>query len=128
MTKSDLDNVALAALQRNVENCKNGWSSCDQSKLTGAEAKDAKLAEHRRNVENCVDGLEPCDRSTLTTREANAVSDSVHERNSRNCMGGGAAATTALCQRQRPTASPLWSTSVTCPIARADRNRVTTRN
>ena len=54
----------------NLSACKNGWSSCERSRLTPVELAVVTLAERARNLSICRSGLSSCDQSQLTEAEA----------------------------------------------------------
>jgi hypothetical protein len=56
-------------LAQNLADCKNGWETCDRSKLSPSESDAVALARHGRNVSNCRNGYNPCDRLKLTQQE-----------------------------------------------------------
>lgn len=72
----------------NLSACKNGWPSCERSRLTLVEMTEVALAGHMRNVSNCRNGLNPCDQWKLTKVEAIAVAVAVYDRNLSNCKAG----------------------------------------
>lgn len=53
-------------LAQNLSACKNGWASCDRSKLTRTESDAVAVASHQREVSKCRDNFSSCDRSKLT--------------------------------------------------------------
>ena len=59
--------------QRNLSACRNGEDSCDNAKLTQAEATALALTEHKRNYQACLQGYGYCDPSLLTAAEASRI-------------------------------------------------------
>jgi hypothetical protein len=64
---------------QNLGDCKNGFASCDGSRLSESESADVARAEHRRNVSNCRNGYDSCDHSKLTEPEAIAWAVADHQ-------------------------------------------------
>jgi len=77
----------------NLLACKNGLSSCDQSRLTRLEARAVAVATHERQVSDCTDGICPCDPSALSERETEEVARPAPAR--------------------RPIASTAWAGAIT---------------
>jgi hypothetical protein len=75
-------------LAQNLADCKNGWESCDRSRLSESESADVARFEHRRNVASCRNGYDSCDRSKLTEPEAIALAVADHQQNVSNCKNG----------------------------------------
>src|SRR5207302_8340872 len=75
-------------LAQNLEACKSGSDSCDQSKLSAAQLTDVALAGHGRNVVNCRNGYDSCDHSKLTEPETIALAVADHQRNVSDCSDG----------------------------------------
>src|ERR671925_1453810 len=65
----------------NFSACKNGWASCDPSRLTDSQAGEVALAERRRNLTDCRTTWKSCDHSQLSKREATALAVAEHQRN-----------------------------------------------
>src|SRR5229473_3304350 len=65
----------------NLSACKNGWPSCDHSRLTLTGVTEVALAEHARNVRSCRDGLNSCDHSKLTRGGAPVWAVALYARN-----------------------------------------------
>src|SRR5438552_15984215 len=74
-----------ANLAQNLEACKSGSESCDQSKLNAAQLTDVALAGHGRNVVNCRNGYSSCDLADLTEPETIALVVAKHRRNVCDC-------------------------------------------
>ena len=72
----------------NLFACRNGWPSCDRSRLTLPEMTELALAERARNVSNCRSGLSPCEQRKLTEAESIAVAVAAYDRNVSNCTAG----------------------------------------
>ena len=51
---------------QNLSACKNGWVSCDHSKLTQTESDAVTVTDHQREVSNCRNHFSSCDHSKLT--------------------------------------------------------------
>ena len=85
--------VSLLAAQTrdhddNLSACKDGWPSCDHSKLSPAEARQVAVAERQHNVSDCRDGRPSCDASKLTLGEVRGVAAVKHDRNLSDCRSG----------------------------------------
>ena len=48
-------------LAENLTDCKNGWETCDRSRLSQSEPADVALSDHRRDVSNCRASFASCD-------------------------------------------------------------------
>src|SRR5207245_205160 len=75
-------------LAQNLANCRNGYDSCDHSKLTQQETIALALADHQQNVSDCKNGMTSCDPSRLTQAEARETSVAEHRRNIDDCQDG----------------------------------------
>jgi hypothetical protein len=75
-------------LKQNLDDCKNGWETCDRSRLSQSESAAVALADHRRNVSNCRDGFQTCDHSQLTQQETIALALANHQQNVSDCKLG----------------------------------------
>jgi hypothetical protein len=73
---------------QNLDACKTGRESCDQSKLSDAQSADSALAAHGRNVANCRNGYDSCDRSKLSEPETIALAVADHQKNVTDCKFG----------------------------------------
>jgi hypothetical protein len=91
----------------NLSACKNGWKSCERSRLTLLEMTEVALAGSARNVSNCKSGRNPCDRWKLTKAEAIATAVATYDRNVSNCKAGF-----SHCDRSRLTQSEARETAV----------------
>jgi hypothetical protein len=83
--------VVLAGAPATVANlsaCKNGWSSCERSRLTLTEMTEVARADHARNVGDCRHAFRSCDRSRLSAAETIAVAVALYDRNVSNCRSG----------------------------------------
>ena len=72
----------------NLSACKNGWPSCEPSRLTLVEVTEVAAAQRARNAWNCRNDLGSCDRSKLTEAEGIAVAVAAYDRNLSNCKAG----------------------------------------
>ena len=70
LTPSQTRDTTAAELQRNAQNCENGWDECDHSKLTPLQAKQTAYSEHQRNLSACKDGEATCDYAKLTAHRS----------------------------------------------------------
>jgi hypothetical protein len=66
---------------QNLADCKNGWESCDRSRLSQSEFADVARAEHHRDVSNCRNSFQSLDRSKLTPQETIALALADHQQN-----------------------------------------------
>ncbi|HZY30388.1 MAG TPA: hypothetical protein VFF86_01980, partial [Candidatus Methylomirabilis sp.] len=83
--------VVLAAAPDTASNlsaCKNGWSSCERSRLTLVEMTEVARADRARNLRDCRNGMSSCDRSRLSNAEMIAVEVARYDRNVSNCRSG----------------------------------------
>src|ERR1043166_6951076 len=99
--------------QYNVAACRNGWGSCDRSKLTAAEVIALAVADHAQNLSQCKSGLGKCDHSRLTPSEENEITAAVRQRNLYDCREGWTSCDPALL-----TAAEVKAVA----IARSQRN------
>src|ERR1700757_3011260 len=74
--------------QRNLSDCRDGFSSCDRTKLSEVERTALAVAEHQNNVTACNEGLRSCDHPRLTLSEARAASAAGRLRNLSDCKDG----------------------------------------
>ena len=73
----------------NLSACKNGWTSCDRSRLTLAQMTEVTLARAgAERLRIAGTGLNPCDQWKLTETEAIALAVAVYDRNVSNCKAG----------------------------------------
>jgi hypothetical protein len=93
---------------QNLADCKNGWESCDRSKLNKSEFADVAHAEHRREVSNCRNSFQSCDRSKLTPQETIALALADHQQNVADCKNG-----MTSCDHSRLTPSEASESSGT---------------
>src|SRR6478735_651678 len=75
-------------IAQNLADCKNGWGTCDRSRLSESESAEVALSEHRRDVANCRNGYDSCDRSKLSEAEVIALAVADHRQNVSDCTSG----------------------------------------
>ena len=73
---------------QNLANCKNGWETCDRSRLNASQSAEVAASEHRRDVAKCRNGYDSCDRSKLSESEAISLAVADHQRNVSDCTTG----------------------------------------
>jgi hypothetical protein len=69
--------AGTADLAANLSACKNGWISCQRSRLTLAKVTEVTLAGRARNLTACLNRRGYCDRSRLTPSEAASIPQEV---------------------------------------------------
>ena len=91
----------------NLENCLEGFASCDYAQLHPQEKRAVRSAAEANNFMDCFHGFSDCDKKRLTLLEQQEVARAHRIQNFESCVDGlGACDTTLLTEqasgRNRP--------------------------
>lgn len=80
----------------NLENCLEGFASCDYAHLNSQEKQAVQTANRENNFMDCFQGFSDCDRKQLTAEQRQEVDRAHRVQNLQNCVDGIGECDTAL--------------------------------
>ncbi len=102
----------------NLENCLEGFASCDYAQLNPQEKQAVRGAARANNFLDCFHGFADCDKKQLTAEQRQEVARARRIQNLESCVDGiGGCDTTLLTEKQgkwrkspaSATSSPAWT-------------------
>src|SRR5207302_11387104 len=118
----------------NLENCLEGFASCDYAQLNPQEKQAVRGAARANNFLDCFHGFADCDKKQLTAEQRQEVARARRIQNLESCVDGiGGRDTTLLPEQQRKrrksaepaTSRPAWPEPAFAPSHKSPEPRAT---